>query len=45
MKSLSFSRSFISLGQLALFFQKALGKPLDIYLKLKDFEITFFYII
>lgn len=34
MKSLSFSRSFISLDQLTLFFKKDLGKPFYIYFKL-----------
>ncbi|KXB71193.1 hypothetical protein HMPREF1864_00730 [Peptoniphilus sp. DNF00840] len=35
----------MSLTQLALFFKKGLGKPLYIYLKLKDFKMTSSYII
>ncbi len=48
MKSLSFSRSFISLAQLALFFKKVLGKPFYIYFTLivcpkanKNYSIDF----
>ena len=43
MKSLSFSRSFISLGELALFFKKDLRKLFYIYFKLIVFPKVFDY--
>lgn len=46
MKSLSFSRSFISLDQLTLFFKKGLGKPFYIYFKLMIYpKASNFYLI